>query len=77
MKNVVSEILKVEGGEDDNNGEYVQVMRVEGGQEDKDTRDANSSSSIADEDFEIVDIPESEFMSRYNDNAHDTMQVFF
>ena len=59
VKNVVAEILKLGGGEDDDNGESVQVMGAEGGQEYKKTRAANISSYIAEEYSEIVDIPES------------------
>ena len=47
---------------------------MEVGQGENDTRAANSSSSLADEDFKIVKITESEFMYGYKKNALDTMQ---
>ena len=49
---------------------------MEGGNKDKDTRFSNSSSFLADEDYKKVEIPESEFMLGYNDNAHNTTQGF-
>ena len=73
---MVAAILKVGGGDDDDNDDSIQMMGVQGGHEEKDTRDVNSIRYLSDEDWKIVEIPESELMSGYNDNVHDTMQGF-
>ena len=50
---------------------------MEVGQGEIETRAANSSSSLADEDCNIVNIPESEFIYGYQNNSLDIMQFFF
>ena len=72
----MEEILKVIVGQDDDNDNSDQVMLLEDLQWEMDTSYAISSSSLSNEDCKIFDIPLSEFMSIYNDNAHDTMQEF-